>query len=215
MNTLKLTLGALLVLATATLSALPAHATTNTTCIDGSKPENIVKTWNSVNGITVSTKDGKPVCKDTTVFLTSYTMPDTWDGKGFNKTALPQTKFDSKSTTFKAGEKNASVALKVSLPEDCKNAQIDLYYAPEIKQLTTGGHGPQYLSHQLRPRSGECKVTVVEPPKEQPKVEEPKVLATTTEVPVELPKTGASAIGAVVTVLASALTYAVVLKRQN
>ena len=143
-NTLKISVGALLVLATASVSAVPAHAT-NTTCIDGSKPENIVKTWNNVNGITVSTKDGKAVCKDTTVFLTSYTMPDTWDGKGFNKTALPQTKFDSKSATFQAGAANQSYALTVAMPKDCKNVQVDLYYAPEIKELINGGHGPQYL----------------------------------------------------------------------
>jgi hypothetical protein len=218
-NKLKLSLGALLVLASASVASLPVSATNN--CVNAFAntvsnnvytQTNLKTSWNGASQVTVSTKDGKPVCEDATIFFTSYTMPDTWNqdtAHPFNSTAKPQVKFDSVSVTFKKGVANPSATLKVKMPADCKNVQTDLYFAPEVTKIVTTGHGSKLISHKLQPRTGECKVTVNEPPKETP-----QVLGEST--PVELPKTGNSALtGAIVAVVAAAATYAVVLKRQN
>lgn len=130
-------------------------------CVDAKNPSNLTYTWSGNDTVIVGLKGNREACDTTTVYLSSYTMPHTWDGKGFNQTAAPQTVFDSTSVTFEgrgtvlyreaeAKTKPTTHTLTVKLPNKCKNVQVDLYYAPEIKNVTwPTGHGHQYISHKF------------------------------------------------------------------
>ena len=69
-------------------------------CVDATKTANLLWQWAGSDHISVSLKGNKPACVATTLFFSSYTMPDTWDGNGFNGTAVPQTRYDSDSVTI-------------------------------------------------------------------------------------------------------------------
>lgn len=157
----------------ATFAALPDSQFTpmnfnQPRCIDLSDSSNLGFDWDGDNKIRVWSKDAsKKLCDDVKLYLTSYTMPDTWNGNGFNSTALPQTKFDSDSVFLSKDSYGpswfTSKKLQVNLPDACKNAQIDLYYAPEITQLTPAGHGDQYISHKFQYKARNCATTTVTP----------------------------------------------------
>ena len=156
---------------TATSDEVVAQTTTQETqqrgvhCIDAKNAQNVVFTWarnadgsESSNEIQVSLKDNRPACETTKIYLSSYTMPDTWDGAGFNPSASPQTLFDSDSLTFYQNPVlSLTYKLKVKLPGPCKNAQVDLYYAPELKTVTyPTGHGTQNIIAKFVKRPESC-----------------------------------------------------------
>lgn len=199
-----------------------AYATnTPTTCVDGSKRANLSVTWNANDSISFKTKDGKKLCNDVTLFFSSYTMPDNYDGKGFtnNPTASPQQIFDSKSFVMKKGTTGAST-LKVKLPEACRNIQVDLYYAPEIKVVTSKGHGVQYITGKIFTKTAD-KCTPEEKPEEKPDVPKEEAqtpptpapeVTTPTPAPESLPVTGPSLAGPVAAAAGvSALGYGIAL----
>lgn len=231
----KFAAAATLVVSVATF-ALAAHAprayATNgpsSTCVNGSQRSNLAVAWNTNGNVSFKTMNGKPLCDDVTLFFSSYTMPDNYDGKGFsnNPTASPQTIFDSASYVMKKGTTGAST-LSIKLPEACKNIQVDLYYAPEIKTVTAAGHGRQYITGKIisktvnscdttptTPTTPETPPTV--PPQEAQTPETPPAqvtVETPAPTPESLPNTGSNivlpiAVSALVAVLGYAGSLAV------
>jgi hypothetical protein len=185
------------------ISGASANATT-LNCVDGSKRSNLSVTWNTAGNVTVGTVGNKPLCADTTLYFSSYTMPDNYNGGVFanNPTASPQTVFDSTSTILKKGQ-TAPVQLTIDLPEACKNIQVDVYYAPEITNVGPAGHGTQYITGKIIKKTVDtCEPTTPEVPEEPevpvPEAQEPETPAPEVKVtppavpaaPAELPKTG-------------------------
>ena len=216
-------------LATAAVTALTmsfaapmvsAHGATAQNCVDGNKRSNFAVTWNSTDSVTVKTVGDKLLCEDTTLWFSSYTLPDNYNGKGFsnNPTASPQTIFDSTSKVLAKGT-NGATTFKVNIPEACKGMQIDLYYGPEITYVTAAGHGNQYITGKILSKTQEtCTPVTPEEPPVVPEVPTPEAETPPTEPPVvvvtpqvtELPKTGAGLNTVVAaTVIATAAGYAV------
>jgi hypothetical protein len=212
-------------------SAPRAYATSSTTptntCIDGSKRANLQVTWNAHDSVSFVTTNNKLLCNDVTVFFSSYTMPDNYNGKDFtnNPTATPQTIFDSASYVMAKGTTGAHT-LKIDLPEACKNIQVDLYYAPEVKDVTPAGHGTQYITGKIISKTADTctPVTPDEPttpavPQEEAQTPStpPAAVTVTPQAPVELPHTGSEAILPIaVASIVAAISYAgsMIFKRQ-
>lgn len=192
-----------------------------TNCVDASQLSNLVlyprpgsNDWvmsgNKISG-TIGLKDNKAACEDTTIWLSSYTMPDTWDQQHFPQTALPQTHIESVFVTFAKNQVIAPVTLTVNYPVPCKNVQVDLYYGPQIINLTESGHNGVYISHKFIRRDNAACLVVPTPGQGggtvETKTDTPQVLATSTTLPATIPATGAKS-NAIVIVLAAALAYA-------
>jgi LPXTG-motif cell wall-anchored protein len=137
--------------------------------LDGNKASSYT-TKISRTGGTITVKDGKALCEDTAIVLESFNMPDTWDGRGFNSTAIPQTKFGVTRLTVPAGEKGFSKTVSVESPDVCKHTQVDFYVAPEYDAIN-GLHDDngRYISGVIFKGTGKCDTT---PPPVTP--EEPK-----------------------------------------
>ncbi|MGB4761900.1 MAG: hypothetical protein WBP12_00920 [Candidatus Saccharimonas sp.] len=201
MKSIIVAVGAVVAIASAIigLSGTPAGATSES-CASPTDRNNIVYSWKANDQINVTLK--KPVCEDLTLYFSSYEMPDTWDGKGFNATAVPQVWKASSSVTFKAKAAAVAKDLTVILPNECKNAQIDLYFAPEIVNLPNTGHGAQYITHKFQTKVTECETPV-------PPVVPPVTPTTPTEptTPSELPQTGAVSVLAMLAPTVAAIAY--------
>lgn len=207
------------------LTTQGAYASDDTTCVDATAASNLTVTWNGNGEVTVGTKN-KPVCKDTTLFFSSYTMPDNYDGGGFNNnaTATPQQVFDSTSVVLKKGT-SETVTLTVKLPDACKNMQIDLYYPPEITTVGPQGHAGQYITGKMLVKTQDTCTPppVAEQPTPTPTPETPVVPASTPApaapvVPTVLPQTGSSLAstltnGAILSVVTYLATYVVTKRR--
>lgn len=209
-----------------------AHASTNA-CVDGSQRANFAVTWNSTDSVSVKTVNDKLLCADTTLYFSSYTLPDNYNGQGFsnNPTASPQEIFDSMHAVLKQGTTGVT-DFTVKIPEACKGMQIDLYYGPEITHVTAAGHGVQYITGKILSKTQETctPVTPEEPPvvvppvvppveAETPPTEPPVVTVTPpVQLPTELPHTGTNfaaplAISAIVSVAGYAAAMAVSKRR--
>ena len=200
-----------------TFVAPSANATNTSTCVDGSLRSNLVVTWKSNSNVTVATANNKPLCNDVTLFFSSYTMPDNYNGQPFthNPTASPQTIFGNATAVLKKGEAKATT-MAIELPESCKNIQVDVYYAPKIETVGSNGHGNQYISGKIiKKAQNECTPVTppVTPEVPTPEAQTPEtpapVVVLPEEVPAELPHTGSSLAGTMTigTVLSTA-TYA-------
>ncbi len=152
------------------------------TCVDGNNLSNLDVKMISKESYSIVTKNDKLLCNDVTVFLSSYTMLDEYNGGGFGAPySYPQQLFKSVSATLKAGT-NGQTILIVALPEACKNIQVDLYYAPEITYVGQNGHGSQFIAGEIYQKTGECQGNggvnppVVTPPVVTPPVVTPPVV---------------------------------------
>lgn len=198
-----------------TFVAPAAHATTTSTCVDGSVRSNLAVTWNSNSNVTVATVGNKPLCNDVTVFFSSYTMPDNYNGKPFtnNPTASPQTIFGNATAVLKKGETKATT-MAIELPESCKNIQVDVYYAPKIETVGPKGHANQYITGKIINKTqAECTpetppVTPEVPTPEAQTPETPAPVVNIPEVPAELPHTGPSLATMTIGTVLSTATYA-------
>lgn len=210
------------IVGTAIMNAPTTHATSTATCIDGSKSSNIKVTWKSNSNVTIASVGNKPLCADTTLFFSSYTMPDNYNGKGFgDPSSTPQTVFNSSSVVLKKGIVPAT-SLSISLPEACRNKQVDVYYAPEVKTVNKQGHAGQFITGYIITKSlSECKpvtppvtpttpeTPVVPTPVPTPVSVTPVVTPVVQMIPTELPKTGSNSDTAtIVMTLLSVTTYA-------
>lgn len=128
-----------------------------TDCVDGHNQQNLVVTWVAEDTVAVSTKDSKPVCEDEEIYFSSYIMPENYDGNGFenNSTAYPQAIYSSTSATLRKNTV-ASEVMRINLPDECENVQVDVYYAPEITNVGPDGHGTQNIESRIYESSGEC-----------------------------------------------------------
>jgi hypothetical protein len=172
-------------------------ATSNqTSCVDGNVRSNLAVTWKTNGSVTVGTISNKPLCSDTTIFFSSYTMPDNYNGKPFSKnpTAIPQAVFDSTSVVLKKGA-TTPLAMEIDLPEACKNIQVDVYHGPKITTVTEQGHAGQYISGKILVKTEKVCIPVT-PETPTPVVEAqtpPTPAAEVTVTPpvaMELPRTG-------------------------
>jgi hypothetical protein len=205
------------VMGVALIASPAANATeSQTSCVDGNVRSNLAVTWKNNSNVTVGTVNNKPLCKDTTVFFSSYTMPDNYNGKKFgnNPTAIPQAVFDSTSVVLKKGA-TAPVAMKIDLPKACKNTQVDVYYGPEVTTVTEGGHAGQYISGKILVKTEtECvpvtPVTPVTPVEAQTPPTPAAEVIVTPPVAVELPRTGVSLNALIAGSALSVATYAAV-----
>ena len=207
------------VLGMAIATSPAAHAAdTQAACVDGNVTSNLAITWKSNSSVTVGTVNNKPLCKDTTVFFSSYTMPDNYNGKPFrgNATAVPQAVFSSTSVVLKKGA-TAPVAMKVSLPKACKNSQVDVYYGPKVSTVNAEGH-TKYISGKIlvktekecTPTTPVTPVTPAPPAEAETPVTPPAVVTVTPPAVTELPKTGLGLNTLITASILSAATYAAV-----
>lgn len=95
-------------------------------CLDPNDKASYVGTLSRGTG-TIATRDGKPLCSDGHVTLQSFTMPKTWDGKGWNQTAIPQYKYGAAHVTIPGGVANATKSATVATPANCDPTQLDWY----------------------------------------------------------------------------------------
>lgn len=220
MNLIKTSIiSAIAITGVLTITTPSAGATDRSSCIDGTIRSNLKVTWVSSKSVLVGTVGDKPLCEDLPIYFSSYTMPDNYNGKPFqnNPTASPQAIFDNTTVILKKDEIKSS-AMTITLPEACKNTQVDVYYGPKIETVTAKGHGSQYISGKILNKTQEtCKSTVPvtpaapetpAPEAQTPETPAPVVIIPT--APAELPKTGGAVLG--MTMLGSILavtTYAV------
>lgn len=200
MKSIIVATGAVITLLSAIFASNAPAGATSTACADPTDRSNLSYVWTGIDKISVTTK--KPVCKDLTLYFSSYEMPDTWDKKGFNATAVPQVWKASSSVTFKANAPISTKEMTVILPSECKNAQIDLYFGPEITNLPNTGHGGQFISAKYQTMK-DCTPVTPEVPVTPTTPETPSTPST----PTELPHTGAASIIAMLAPTVAAVAY--------
>ena len=153
---------------TPVLGNIPCPENSAEGSVDGTDKENLQVSFPAYGTATVATTYHAPICRNTTVFFSSYVIPANYDGQGFelasgvtNPTVYPQPIFDSTLVTLPAGFKD-TITLNIKMPATCNNVQVDVYYPPEITTVTIAGHGAQYISGLIYNASGHCPV--VTPP---------------------------------------------------
>jgi hypothetical protein len=177
--------------------AVPASATESGSgdgaCLTNPAPDQLAGTLDAHAGTaTVRAKSGQNLCAD--VFLSAYTVPDTWVGPQFDKAALPQQLFgESDRATVKGYE---TATLTVALP-DCGAVQVDLYTAPEITAVTTtAGHRGQLVKGEIFRFVDDTGAPVTcqpSTPTPSPTTSSPSAPETTTPVPSPSETTGTPA----------------------
>lgn len=136
-NSIKLSLSvAVFAVTFAMLSQASAGARSNTSCLDPAKASSYVTSLTRGTG-TLSLRDNKPLCEEANLVLQSFNVPDTWDGKGWNPTAIPQTRYASTSFTVPANDGSFKQTIEVDVPDECKHTQLDFYFAPGYESITT------------------------------------------------------------------------------
>jgi len=129
------------VLAYAVPVSASSHPTHESECVDGTHRDNLIAHLETETG--EGTVRGKaPLCEPVAILLSIYKVPDTWDGNGFNGTAVPQHVIQTDRGTLKGAE---TLTLHVDLPA-CGNVQADLYYPPEITDVDINGTGPRFIA---------------------------------------------------------------------
>ncbi|HSX17089.1 MAG TPA: hypothetical protein VLH86_03250 [Patescibacteria group bacterium] len=125
-----------------------------TPCVDGTIRANLDFDWSEETGtVTLHTADDALLCDDVTVYLSTYTLPATYDESGiFDDSSLPQQHFASTSATLQKGT-NGTVTLHVGIPNACTNFQMDLYYAPQIIDVPYTGHGAPLIYGNIHVRT--------------------------------------------------------------
>jgi len=210
-------IGAAVIAGFATAAYLQPATASAASCVDGSNRANLVAVWLTRDTTHIKTKSGGLLCKDVQIYVSSYVMPDNYNGKPFkgNKTAIPQTRFASKAITLKAGT-NGDMTITIPVPDACTNAQMDIYLAPEIINVDATGHKHRNIKGLLSPRTKtNCTVTppVTPPvvPPVTPPVVPPVTPPVTPETPTVLPSTGPTSavvgIVATATVVGTAIAY--------
>jgi hypothetical protein len=118
-------------------------------CVDATQRRNLRVEWHGSSKVKVHTKDHRMPCAETRVIFSVYVMPDTWDGKGFNETALPQKHIQSTRSVVLTDDE---ATFELDPVNPCFNTQSDVYYAPQIDDLSwPEGHNQQFISARFRP----------------------------------------------------------------
>lgn len=133
-----------LVAAGALSTATSANAADVPACPQGTVTGHWDTATNSFVNVTYAPGEGDPsTCY---VNASSYTIPQTWDGKGFNITAIPQSEFAYLATTLTAD--SAGVSIPLAVPS-CGNYQIDLYTGTRQRTVAQGGTGLDWINPGL------------------------------------------------------------------
>lgn len=107
---------------------------------------------------TLAVRGGKPLCAAQDIVFQSFNVPTTWDKKGWNKTAIPQTKFAATQFTIPAGVANFTKTVTVATPDDCYHTQLDFYLAPGYDTITTlTGDDERNIAGVLFAATEKCK----------------------------------------------------------
>lgn len=206
--------------AIAVFTATPTFAATasSQSCVDGTNRSNLSASLVSRGVVSIGTKNNQPLCENLTLNLSSYTLPDNYNGQGFknNATAIPQAQYANTVVTLGKGTTKA-VTVKVPTPEACKATQVDLYYGKNQTEITTseGLVGTDAIVGKIYDGTGTCvtttsttKMTTTTPPAETPAPEPTTTTTTVAQTPTALPSTGASPIlGAIGAATVAAGTY--------
>jgi hypothetical protein len=191
---------------------ISASASATTNCLDGTNRASYKATYTRGTG-TITTKNGTPICKDSTLVLSSFTLASTWNRQYTpytyaNMTAYPQTMFAEKIVTFPAGKANHSMTVTVNTPDKCKSIQMDFYTgsgyqtlngpkddeARNVNGLIINGEGTCETPKPVptpTPTPPTATPTPIPTPAPTPT---PGVAAPVVGTPTELPKTGVSSI---------------------
>ncbi len=144
----RILLAALLAFFAFSLAAPSANATTHQPCsVSDVKFDKLVIGTDSATFTKVRAKPG-PRCFAN---VSSYLVPDTWDGNGFNSTAVPQTLFDTKTVLLTHTGQDVTVALK-----GCGAEQVDLYVGDTIDQVGPNGHRGVFVGGRIFRTSDTC-----------------------------------------------------------
>lgn len=128
-------------------------------CVDGTVSDNLSVEWANKATATVHTANGSLLCDDVTLLISSYIMPDSYNGKTpfGGPGTTPQTLFATVRFTLLKGT-DGRTTQTVGLPDKCKNVQTDVYYLPEIITVGHEGHGDQFISGGMYQGTGKCEV---------------------------------------------------------
>lgn len=160
MKLMQYALAAVATIATVVIAgtAVNAHGTQNgSTCLDPKSPNSFEASFTRGTG-TIETVGGKALCADSDLFLQSFKLPDTWDGKGWNRTAIPQTKHAAIAFTIPGGEKNYKKTITISVPDACYATQLDFYFAPEVPAIINYHDGEdREILGEIFKATGKCE----------------------------------------------------------
>lgn len=164
MNYFKILIAGMATAAIFAVSASTVNASASQDCLDAKDTDNYKTSLTRGSG-TISTVDGKPLCESADLYLQSFQLPDTWDGKGWNRTAIPQTLHAAIPFTIPAGEANFKKTIQIDVPDVCHATQLDFYFAPKVPAIIDFHDGEdRELYGQIFKATGKC-----EEPKPEPK----------------------------------------------
>jgi len=142
--------------------AVPVSASSGTEhheCVDGHVRTSLDAQVDALAG-TATVRGVKPLCDSVHLLLSIYEVPDTWDGQGFNDSAVPQD-----ALAHDEGELSGDETLTLHVPVPaCGNVQIDLYYPPKIEHVDIGGHGAQFIAGKIWTIRGQDEQPAPGPP---------------------------------------------------
>jgi hypothetical protein len=136
----------------ATPIATDPATTPEPTCVDGRRPGNLGAGIDPATGTAWVQAEGGPLCTPVAVVLTVYRVPDTWDGHGFNDTAVPQVALAHDRGTL-AGTQRLTLAVPVP---GCGNVQLDLYYPPPQNSVGVPGTAG-FIAGRIAALGGRCR----------------------------------------------------------
>ena len=161
MKLMQYALAAVATIATIAIAstAVNAQGTQTGSCLDPKSTDSFEASFTRGTG-TIKTAGGKALCADADLFLQSFKLPDTWDGKGWNRTAIPQTKHAAVAVKVPAGQANYSKTITISVPDACYATQLDFYLAPEVPAIINYHDGEdREILGQIFKGTGKCETT--------------------------------------------------------
>lgn len=149
---------------TGALIVQPSFVRATSDCTtNGTTKKDFTGEWISRDTVKFSTTNNVELCQDVEVYVSSYTMPDNYNGEKFynNPTATPQVLFASKKLVLEKGT-TGSRTVTIDVPSVCKNVQTDAYLAPEVKVVGPSGHEGRAFATQITKKVTEgCEVVKV------------------------------------------------------
>lgn len=161
-----------------------AKATTRaSSCLKGDIRQHFVIDWNEdQRSGTVRTIDNRPLCEDTPLTVSTFTLPTNYDGRGWwlydedrlNPTVVPQTHYKTEKFVMKKGT-NGNIAFKTALNPECGRwVQTDAYVGnDEIRQIVGKGGIEDRIIQGSITRNPSCKPSPT--PEKKPTVKDIKV----------------------------------------
>ena len=150
--------------AIALVSLAPSATVQASDCVAGTDRGDFKGEWITNDTVTLKTRSGGNLCQDTTVFVSSYKMPDNYNGGDFfgNTTAYPQYKNATKTVVLKKGT-NGQTTVTIPVPDECTNFQVDAYLGPEITVVGADGHQRRTIKAKIvKATKDDCSVPKVQ-----------------------------------------------------